>query len=58
LIRLRCGDIANPPDAVAYPATEEQVGAIVAFCAHNDLALIPFGGAHHSPAGSKRVIRA
>ena len=44
LIRLRRGEIPNPPDAVAYPATEDQVARVIAFCAHNDFALIPFGG--------------
>ncbi len=44
LIRLRRGDIPNPPDAVVYPATEEQVVRTVSFCTQNDFALIPFGG--------------
>ncbi len=44
LIRLRRGDIPNPPDAVVYPASEEQVARVIAFCAENGCALIPFGG--------------
>lgn len=44
LIRLRRGDIANPPDAVVFPSTEEQVVRVIDYCAQNDIALIPFGG--------------
>lgn len=44
LIRLRRGDIANPPDAVVFPSTEEQVARVISFCAAQNLALIPFGG--------------
>jgi alkyldihydroxyacetonephosphate synthase len=44
LIRLRRGDIANPPDAIVFPATEEQVARVIDYCAHADIVLIPFGG--------------
>ena len=44
LIRLRRGEIPNPPDAVVYPASEDQVARVIAFCAQNDFTLIPFGG--------------
>lgn len=44
LIRLRRGEIPNPPDAVVYPGTAEQVARVISFCAQNNLALIPFGG--------------
>jgi alkyldihydroxyacetonephosphate synthase len=44
LIRLRLGEIPNPPDAVVYPSTEEQIGHVMSFCAENNFALIPFGG--------------
>lgn len=44
LIRLRHGDVPNPPDAVVYPATEEQVAQVMSFCGSNDFALIPYGG--------------
>jgi alkyldihydroxyacetonephosphate synthase len=44
LVRLRRGDIPNPPDAVVYPATEEQVVQLIQFCAEKNIALIPFGG--------------
>lgn len=44
LIRLRRGDIPHPPDAVVFPANEDQVVQVINFCAQNDLAVIPFGG--------------
>jgi len=44
LVRLRRGEIPNPPDAVVYPATEEQVVRLIGFCAEKDIVLIPFGG--------------
>ena len=43
-VRLRQGAVPNPPDAVVYPATEDQVARVLAFCGANDCALIPFGG--------------
>ncbi|MBM3130399.1 MAG: FAD-binding oxidoreductase [Chloroflexi bacterium] len=51
LIRLRRGEIANPPDAVVYPANEDQIARVLAFCAQANCALIPFGG----EAGDERV---
>jgi alkyldihydroxyacetonephosphate synthase len=53
LIRLRRGEIPHPPDAVAYPATEDQVTRVIAFCAHAhaDFALIPFGGGTSAVGG-------
>jgi alkyldihydroxyacetonephosphate synthase len=44
LIRLRQGQIENPPDVVVYPANEDQIVHVLRFCAQNNIALIPFGG--------------
>lgn len=44
LVRLRRGEIPNPPDAVVYPASEEDVARVIQFCAEHNFALVPFGG--------------
>lgn len=44
LIRVRAGNIANPPDAVIYPADEGQVTALLAWAADRGIAVVPFGG--------------
>jgi alkyldihydroxyacetonephosphate synthase len=44
LIRLRRGEIPNPPDAVVYPASEVEVVRVIVFCVAHGIALVPFGG--------------
>ena len=44
LVRLRRGEIPNPPDAVVFPATEDQVVRLIQFCVDKNIALVPFGG--------------
>ncbi len=44
LVRVRAGYVPHPPDAVAYPADETQVAALLAWAADSDIAVIPFGG--------------
>lgn len=44
LVRLRAGEIPNPPDAVVYPADEDQVARVVRLCVQEGIALVPFGG--------------
>ncbi|MDX6690584.1 MAG: alkyldihydroxyacetonephosphate synthase [Solirubrobacteraceae bacterium] len=44
LVRLRTGRGLNPPDAVVYPGTREQVAALLAACAKDGIAVVPFGG--------------
>ncbi len=34
----------NPPDYIAYPSTEEEIAALMSFCAEKKIALIPYGG--------------
>jgi alkyldihydroxyacetonephosphate synthase len=38
------GDFASPPDAVAYPATENELEAVLAWCDESGHAVIPYGG--------------
>ncbi|HVK36717.1 MAG TPA: FAD-binding protein, partial [Microlunatus sp.] len=44
LVRLRRAIIPRIPDAVLYPADEEQVRAIVDLAIAEDVVIIPFGG--------------
>lgn len=38
------GDFEAPPDAVAYPANEDQLNAVLAWCDEKGHAAIPYGG--------------
>jgi alkyldihydroxyacetonephosphate synthase len=38
------GEIENPPDLVAHPTTEQEVESVLAWCADEGLAAIPYGG--------------
>lgn len=44
LIRLRSGEIPDPPDAVVYPADEGQVATVLSWAAEREIGVIPFGG--------------
>lgn len=44
LVRGLRGDFRAAPDLVAYPESEDDIAALMAFCAHRRIALIPFGG--------------
>jgi alkyldihydroxyacetonephosphate synthase len=44
LIRLRSGDGSSAPDLVVRPGSAEQVGAVLAACAAERAAVVPFGG--------------
>jgi len=44
LVRLRAGEPDGAPDAVVLPASFEQVAALLALCARESLAVVPFGG--------------
>jgi alkyldihydroxyacetonephosphate synthase len=44
LVRMRAGEPQGAPDAVVYPAAHEQVRALLALCARESLAVVPFGG--------------
>src|ERR671935_2869811 len=38
------GQFDNPPDLVAFPANEHEVGQVLAWCAELGVAAIPYGG--------------
>jgi alkyldihydroxyacetonephosphate synthase len=44
LVRLRAGTPEGAPDAVVWPASHEQVAAVLALCARRSVAVVPFGG--------------
>ena len=44
LVRIRAGQVENPPDAVVYPTQEPQVAAVLALAAAHGFAVVPFGG--------------
>lgn len=44
LLNLRAGVIRTPPDAVAYPSSEEEVERLLSFAQANRVSIVPFGG--------------
>ncbi len=44
LLKLRAGDLSTAPDAVLYPRGTDEVIALLAFAAENDVAVVPYGG--------------
>jgi len=44
LLGLRAGEPGGAPDAVVYPASHDQLRAVLELCARSSLAVVPFGG--------------
>jgi len=44
LVRMRAGTPDGAPDAVAWPRTGEELGAVLQECARSSVAVVPFGG--------------
>ena len=44
VVRNLLGQLENPPDVVAHPTSEDQVAAVLEWCAEARLAAIPYGG--------------
>ncbi len=44
LLRMRSGDAGDAPDAVVTPADHDEVVAVLAVCAEQRVAVVPFGG--------------
>jgi hypothetical protein len=38
------GEFRNPPDAIAYPRTEDDIAKLFRWCEDDSLAAIPYGG--------------
>jgi alkyldihydroxyacetonephosphate synthase len=51
IVRGLAGDFSAAPDAVAYPATEADVAAVLAWCEERGLAAIPYGGGSSTVGG-------
>jgi alkyldihydroxyacetonephosphate synthase len=43
ILRLRMGKVTNPPDAVVYPRSEEDVTKVIHYCNAKRIAVIPWG---------------
>ena len=44
LVRMRAGVPYGAPDAVVFPASHEEVGAVLSICSAERVAVVPFGG--------------
>ena len=44
LVRIRSGDASSAPDAVVYPASHDEVMAVLELCSERRVAVTPFGG--------------
>ncbi|HEX8856068.1 MAG TPA: FAD-binding oxidoreductase [Thermoleophilaceae bacterium] len=44
LVRIRSGDGSSAPDAVAYPASHDEVAELLRACVEQNVAVVPFGG--------------
>ncbi|MBL1078545.1 FAD-binding oxidoreductase [Nocardia sp. 2] len=44
LLRRRASGAQDAPDAVVFPASHDDVLALLAYCAENAIAVVPFGG--------------
>jgi len=51
IVRGLDGDFAPAPDAVAYPRTEAEVIAVLAWCDERGLSAIPYGGGSSTVGG-------
>jgi len=55
LLRIRGGDGSTAPDAVVAPADGDQIAAVLAACAEERVAVVPFGGGTSVVGGVETV---
>ena len=44
VVRGLRGEFPHPPDGVAFPASEDELRAVLDWCGEHDVAVVPFGG--------------
>ena len=57
LVRMRSGHLDEAPDAVVFPASHDEVRAVLDACGRHGIAVVPFGGGT-SVVGGVEPIRA
>lgn len=58
LLRARLGDIPNPPDAVIFPGSEEEVVKLLQLAGEESLGIVPFCGGSSVVGGVEPLERA
>src|SRR5204862_6162435 len=43
-LRQRAGEVTGAPDAISYPASHDEVLAVLRACAEHGVQVVPFGG--------------
>lgn len=56
ILRAFRGDFTNAPDWVAYPRNEDEIMAVLAYCATKNIAVIPYGGGTSVVGGVEAAI--
>src|SRR5258708_15289996 len=51
LLRRKDSGVQDAPDAVLLPGSDEEVAAILRFCADHSIAIVPFGGGPSAVCG-------
>ncbi|MDF1848224.1 MAG: FAD-binding oxidoreductase [Parvibaculaceae bacterium] len=57
LLYVRAGDLDVAPDAVVYPRAAGEVQSVLAYCAENDMSVVPFGGGSSVVGGVNATAR-
>lgn len=57
LLNLRRGHIRNPPDAVVYPGSEDEIARLLHFAQANRISAVPFAGGSSVVGGVEPIRR-